>query len=136
MIQTVELLFVYGTLKKGGRLHDYIAHCPFIGNGMVPTHTLLDLTRGAFPHMVKSEHRDDAVFGEVYMVNAETMAELDHIERGYTPINVPVYIFPAEEPVHIRAYVYQRASPDEIEKAVRGRVSWVPGYTLERYDGE
>ncbi len=73
------LLFVYGTLKRGCSNHPFLAAQTFLGVGRtVPGYLLYDL--GGFPGMVRVPEDRDGVFGEVWSVDADTLASLDHLE--------------------------------------------------------
>jgi gamma-glutamylaminecyclotransferase len=70
-------VFVYGTLRRGEGNHRLLAHAEYVGEARtVPGFALYDL--GAFPGLV----RDGAgtVVGEVYDVDAGTLAALDRLE--------------------------------------------------------
>ncbi|MBY0231766.1 MAG: gamma-glutamylcyclotransferase [Gemmataceae bacterium] len=70
------LLFVYGTLKRGGVRHRALEGQPFLGEARtLPRHALLDL--GAYPGLVPGE---DSVHGELYDVDALRRPLLDELE--------------------------------------------------------
>jgi gamma-glutamylaminecyclotransferase len=73
------LVFVYGTLKRGGSNHRCLAGQKFVGEGRtLPGFRLFDL--GEYPGMVP--HVDDraGVSGEVWAVDADCLARLDVLE--------------------------------------------------------
>ncbi len=72
-----ELVFVYGTLKRGHGNHHWLAEAPFQGEAVLPDVVLHDL--GPFPMAVPGE---GLVRGEVYAVDAAGLARLDRLE-GY-----------------------------------------------------
>lgn len=72
-----ELVFVYGTLKRGHGNHHWLAEAPFRGEAVLPDVVLHDL--GPFPMAVPGE---GSVRGEVYAVDAAGLARLDRLE-GY-----------------------------------------------------
>jgi gamma-glutamylcyclotransferase (GGCT)/AIG2-like uncharacterized protein YtfP len=72
-----ELVFVYGTLKRGHGNHHWLAEAPFLGEAFLPDVVLHDL--GPFPMAVPGE---GVVRGEVYGVDAAGLARLDRLE-GY-----------------------------------------------------
>ena len=72
-----ELVFVYGTLKRGHGNHHWLAAAPFQGEAVLPNVVLHDL--GPFPMAVPGE---GLVRGEVYAVDAAGLARLDRLE-GY-----------------------------------------------------
>jgi gamma-glutamylcyclotransferase (GGCT)/AIG2-like uncharacterized protein YtfP len=72
-----ELVFVYGTLKRGHGNHHWLLDAPFLGEAVLPDVVLHDL--GPFPMAVPGE---GVVRGEVYRVDAAGLARLDRLE-GY-----------------------------------------------------
>jgi gamma-glutamylaminecyclotransferase len=95
-------LFVYGTLKKGYRLHGYLENSPFLKEAQIPNHVLLDL--GSFPGMVLGEGK---VKGEIYEVSDEVIDTLDHVEGTPTFYNRETVT--TDEGEQVFAYVYQGA---------------------------
>ena len=79
-----ERVFVYGTLRRGQRNHALLESGRLLGPFITrPLYTMLDL--GAYPAVVPGG--STAVTGEVYAVNAQTLASLDRLEgypRRYT----------------------------------------------------
>jgi len=70
-------VFVYGTLLAGEANHGLLAGARLVGEGRTrPEYELRDL--GAFPGLVPGGAR--AVVGEVYDVDAPTLAALDRLE--------------------------------------------------------
>ena len=75
-IESVEIM-AYGTLMQGEPNHHLLANSRFLGEASTaPEFTLVNM--GAYPAMV--EDGTTAVKGEVYEVNAITLAELDSLE--------------------------------------------------------
>ena len=72
-----ELVFVYGTLKRGHGNHHWLAEATFQGEAVLPDVVLHDL--GPFPMAVPGE---GSVWGELYAVEAAGLARLDRLE-GY-----------------------------------------------------
>ncbi len=71
-------IFVYGSLRKGLRLHPELEGALYGGTlYTAPGFRLLDL--GSYPGMVRDES-DGQVVGEVYWVDPETLDRLDRIE--------------------------------------------------------
>lgn len=72
-------VFVYGTLKKGGRLHQCLADSEFIGNDSLKGYHMMDC--GSFPAIYDTHATDDnVVHGEVYSCSQKLMGVLDKIE--------------------------------------------------------
>jgi gamma-glutamylaminecyclotransferase len=73
------LLFVYGTLKRGCSNHRYLASQTFVGLARtVPGFRLYDL--GGYPGIAQKSDDTDGVVGEVWLVDAAALAELDRFE--------------------------------------------------------
>ena len=72
------LVFVYGSLKKGGRLN------PNMGGGFISEGVTVDSFAledgGSFPYMIRDENAENKVEGEVYEIDADTLTKLDWIE--------------------------------------------------------
>lgn len=83
-------VFVYGTLKSGGRLHEILKGSPWLGEA----HTALssfwmqEVAEGGFPIVwrIPKESpelgKSGFICGEVYVVDPVTLLELDRIERN------------------------------------------------------
>lgn len=70
-----DLLFVYGTLKRGLNNHHQLGDAPFLGEVEMPGVCLHDL--GPFPMAIAA---DGVARGELYGVDAERLAHLDRFE--------------------------------------------------------
>ncbi|MEB3271212.1 MAG: gamma-glutamylcyclotransferase family protein [Synechococcus sp.] len=70
-----QLLFVYGTLKRGHDNHRHLAGAPWAGEGLMAGVDLHDL--GPFPMAILGEGR---VQGELYRVGEVELARLDRFE--------------------------------------------------------
>jgi len=74
------LVFVYGTLMRGGRYHHLVAASPCLGEVQtVARFALYDL--GPYPAMVAG---DSVVTGELYRIEEATLAALDRLEAHPT----------------------------------------------------
>lgn len=89
-------VFVYGTLKKGYGNHSLLQTSKFIGEG-VTTWCWYEMYDGSFPYVVfHGNGLNNAIKGEVYEVNDNTLRTLDHLEgvdynhyiRHYTKVDV------------------------------------------------
>jgi gamma-glutamylaminecyclotransferase len=105
-----KLLFVYGTLKRGGSNHHFLAGQEFVGEARTaPGFRLYDL--GGYPGMVAKPDDRDGVMGEVWAVDAAALLRLDGLEgldqgiyrRAVVPLAPPF----AEQP--IETYLYNRS---------------------------
>jgi gamma-glutamylcyclotransferase (GGCT)/AIG2-like uncharacterized protein YtfP len=72
-----NLVFVYGTLKRGASNHAWLAGSRWLGEACLPGLVLHDL--GPFPMAVLGA---GTVYGELYGVDAAGLARLDQLE-GY-----------------------------------------------------
>ena len=72
----MDRVFVYGSLRRGGRAHALLAEGRFLGvTESVPGYTMLDL--GAYPALVPGE---DAIVGELYEASPGLIRRLDAYE--------------------------------------------------------
>ncbi len=83
-----ELVFVYGTLRKGQRANHYLETAQFLDEGRIEGFDLYDL--GAYPGVQKSNCATvqgtlclHAVEGEVYEIESEWLPILDRYEGCY-----------------------------------------------------
>lgn len=82
---TPDLVFVYGTLKRGERNHYFLAAAEYLGPAFTePHYRLIDC--GPYPAMLDEtqtaalEAEPLVVAGEVYRIDATMLAELDRLE--------------------------------------------------------
>lgn len=76
-LKSVEIVFVYGTLKQGFSNHHFLANANFLGNAL--TCKSYALYCSGLPFVI----RDQAVsriFGEAYSVDGVTLKALDCLE--------------------------------------------------------
>lgn len=77
-----NLVFCYGTLKKGYRLNHYLRNAKFVGSAT--TLDQFDMIDVGFPVILPPENYGYIVQGEVYDVSDDTLKILDQIENeGY-----------------------------------------------------
>jgi gamma-glutamylcyclotransferase (GGCT)/AIG2-like uncharacterized protein YtfP len=75
----VVILFVYGTLMRGGARHRVLANQRFLGEARTQMqYALFDL--GAYPGLVHSASEGQAIHGELYEIDAGLIPRLDRIE--------------------------------------------------------
>jgi gamma-glutamylcyclotransferase (GGCT)/AIG2-like uncharacterized protein YtfP len=71
-----HLLFVYGTLRRGESNHYLLEPAQCLGQHQTrPEFTLYDL--GPYPAVIEGH---DAIIGEVYLIDEETLANVDELE--------------------------------------------------------
>lgn len=74
-----DLIFVYGTLKRGERNHGLLARAEFIGGAFTePKYRLIDC--GPYPALVEHSEQPMAIGGEVYRIDEAILRELDRLE--------------------------------------------------------
>lgn len=74
-----HLLFIYGTLKRGGSNHEQLAGQEYLGEACtLPGHRLYDL--GEYPGLVRAQGVADYVHGELWRVSGECLHQLDRFE--------------------------------------------------------
>jgi len=101
-------VFVYGSLRKGGRLHGALVGCEFITTCRTkPEYSLRSL--GAFPALCPGG--DTAVLGEVYEVSELIKQRLDQIE-GHPRLYVRTPIVVGDD-IEVEAYLFHHNVKDE-----------------------
>jgi gamma-glutamylcyclotransferase (GGCT)/AIG2-like uncharacterized protein YtfP len=105
----MTLIFVYGTLKRGGRNHRFMAGQRFVGEaGTGPGFILYSL--GKYPGMVRSAQPDHHVLGELWAVDDNGLKALDALEgvdeQLYERVAVTLAAPYAQQPVE--TYLYLR----------------------------
>jgi gamma-glutamylcyclotransferase (GGCT)/AIG2-like uncharacterized protein YtfP len=101
-----QLLFVYGTLKRGCRNHVYLADQTFVSLARtVPGFRLYDL--GGYPGIVAKSDDRDGVVGEVWSVDAAALDRLDRFEGVHEGLyrREPLPLLPPYADRAIDAYV-------------------------------
>lgn len=72
-------LFVYGTLKRGGSNHAFLAGQKFLGEARTQAGFTL-YSVGDYPGMVRAPGDTAGVTGELWVVDDACLAELDRLE--------------------------------------------------------
>ena len=106
----MTLVFVYGTLKRHGSNHRFLAGQQFVANARTAGgHALYVL--GDYPGMVKSMNGDDFVTGEIWQVDDTCLARLDELEGINEGLYArePIKLMPPFEGENIQTYVYLRS---------------------------
>lgn len=81
-----HVVFVYGTLKAGGRLHEYLRGCPCLGDAYVATASMTMREAQGFPVAFvadendRKNHQAAHIYGELYVVPPHVILELDRLE--------------------------------------------------------
>ena len=72
------IVFVYGTLKRGGCRHHHLGEAEFLGTAStMPDFRLFDC--GEYPGMVRSES-GLSIEGELWRIDRKQISELDDVE--------------------------------------------------------
>jgi gamma-glutamylaminecyclotransferase len=101
-------VFVYGTLKRGFRNHQYVENARFVGEAYTVTHyCMLD---GRFPVLRDSGSDRMPISGEVYDVDAQTLIKLDDLESVasgmYDRMEIDVTMIAQPDERSSRAFLY------------------------------
>lgn len=75
-------LFVYGTLKQGGRLNHLMSPCTFVAQA-ITFHWNYQMSDSGFDFPYVSKHGMYRVMGEVWEVPIRHLEYLDMVEAGY-----------------------------------------------------
>ena len=107
----MNLIFVYGTLKRGGSNHLFLHGQKYLGNARTAAGFTL-YAFGDYPGMVRVPGAAAAVTGELWAVDDDCLAELDRLEgvdeELYERIDVPL----APNPIgnSAQTYLYRRGT--------------------------
>jgi gamma-glutamylcyclotransferase (GGCT)/AIG2-like uncharacterized protein YtfP len=101
----MNTVFVYGTLKRGGSNHVFLAGQTFLGPARTaPGYTLYTL--GDYPGMVSSPADTAGVTGELWLVDDAGLAELDRLEGLDEGLYERAEVLLAPNPVATSAQTY------------------------------
>ena len=103
-------IFVYGTLKRGGRNHHFMAGQQFLGEARTaPGYALFSL--GEYPGMVRSPVDREGVAGEVWAVDDRCLKQLDQLEGVDEGLyeRVPLTLAPSFAGQPVETYLYLRS---------------------------
>lgn len=102
-------LFVYGTLKRGGSNHAFLAGQRFLGTAQtLPGFTLYSL--GPYPGLVAAPDDSAGVTGELWSVDSACLARLDVLEGLAEGIyrRAPIHLQHPGSPATAETYFYLR----------------------------
>jgi len=106
----MTLVFVYGTLKRGGANHAFLAGQSFLGNGCTaPGFRLYGLA--GYPGMIRVPDDRDGVSGEVWSVGDDCLARLDELEGLAEGLyrREPIRLLPPFADQAVETYFYARS---------------------------
>ncbi|TDU64608.1 gamma-glutamylcyclotransferase (GGCT)/AIG2-like uncharacterized protein YtfP [Prosthecobacter fusiformis] len=101
------LIFVYGTLKRGGSNHGYMRGQQFIAEAdTLPKYRLYDL--GGYPGMVAAESDGLSISGEIWEVNTDGLGRLDALEdiEGGEYARERIPMLPPHDELQVEGYRY------------------------------
>jgi len=106
----MSLVFVYGTLKRGGSNHAHLAGQSFLGEARTPPGFRLYALDG-YPGMVRLPADRDGVTGELWSVSDECLARLDELEGLAEGLyrREPVTLLPPHADQAVATYIYARS---------------------------
>lgn len=102
-------VFVYGTLKRGGSNHAFLAGQRYLGDARTaPGFTLYSL--GDYPGMVRAPGDTTGVTGELWVVDDGCLAELDRLEGLDEGLyeRIDVILAPNHLAASAQTYLYAR----------------------------
>lgn len=100
------MIFVYGTLKRGGSNHGYMRGQRFVSEATTaPRYRLYDL--GGYPGMV-ADPDGLSIHGEIWEVDAEALARLDELEdiEGGEYVRELIPMLPPNDGLSVEGYRY------------------------------
>lgn len=103
-------VFVYGTLKRGGRYHSMLAQQRFVSDARtVPGYTLY--RPADYPGMVRSTEDCEGVTGELWEVTSECLRRLDQLEGLNEQLyeRVAIALQPPHDTLAVETYLYLRS---------------------------
>ncbi len=105
-IKNNQLIFVYGTLVKGGRLHYNIEGAEYIGDYALEGYAMYSIM-GRYPGIISAE--GETTLGEVYEISYDNLRRLDIVEGDdYHRITVDVSDIAMGGILKCKTYIYTR----------------------------
>lgn len=105
----MKLVFVYGTLKRHGANHRFLAGQQFVGEARTVSGYVL-YSLGDYPGMVRSPDSTHFVNGEVWQVDPVGVSKLDELEGTSEGLyeRVGIGLEPPFERSSVETYLYLR----------------------------
>jgi gamma-glutamylaminecyclotransferase len=107
----MAVVFVYGTLKRGGTNHALLADQHFIGEALTaPVYQLFQLD--GYPGLVRAAGAGQAIAGELWAVDDPGLARLDVLEGTDLGLYVrtPVALQPPHDGLAAETYLYAQST--------------------------
>lgn len=76
-------IFTYGTLKKGGILHQHMEGAKYIKNKKLVGYVLYLAPNEIYPLLYYTGKKKDIVVGEIWKISKKTSKKLNRYEEGY-----------------------------------------------------
>lgn len=76
-------IFAYGTLKKGGVLHEHMGDAKFVKKRKIHGYVLYLAPDETYPLLYHTGDKKDVVVGELWQINEKIKHKLDKYEEGY-----------------------------------------------------
>ena len=104
-----NLIFVYGTLKRGGKYHHYLIDQKFVSTGRTTAEYTLYQSAG-YPAMVRDGTDSEGVLGELWSVSTGCLEKLDQLEGVHEKLYVrtSVSLAPPHTHLKVETYIYLR----------------------------
>jgi len=102
-------VFVYGTLKRGGRYHSLLADQKLLGEARtVASYTLYQ--PADYPGMVRAEDDTEGVTGELWEVSPDCLTRLDALEGVSQKLyaRIPIALLAPYDSIAAESYLYLR----------------------------
>ncbi len=105
-----QLLFVYGTLKRGGNNHAFLAGQAFVAAARTLAGFRLYELDG-YPGMVTAPDDTEGVTGELWMVDRPALQRMDELEGVAEGLyrRAPVPLLPPHHQALAETYLYARS---------------------------
>lgn len=105
-----SLVFVYGTLKRGGSNHRFLSGQQFVAAARtVPGYTLCQ--PADYPGLIEEAGDTEGVVGEVWSVSPICLAKLDQLEGTHMGLyrRIPIALADPHAELSVETYLYLRS---------------------------
>lgn len=113
-----ELVFVYGSLKRGYGNHGFLVDQNFLGVAKTSESNFYMVSLGAFPATIRHES-GKKITGEVYEVDEQTFKSLDQLEGQGSLYSRNKEMFDLQNGKKVEAWIY--LMPRQIANSVVAR---------------
>lgn len=127
-----ELVFVYGSLKRGFHNSHCLGDSSFEGRGMTAKPEFRMGNVGAYPEVTRTESQSAGfVTGELYFCDQQTMARLDVLESNeeyYRRELVPISKMDSANSIPVDAWIYLWLKTEHADVVASGALDGHPIY--------